>query len=444
MKLLYFDCPSGISGNMALGALMEILDGMGIDGEAYLKSEVEKLHVDGYLIEVEKRQSHDVTGTHVNVIVDGTDEYGHVHHIHEHEHEHTHTHEHEHSHEHTHEHDHEHSHSHTHVHRNYFDIKTLIDRSDITEGAKNLANRIFLAVAEAESKVHGKPLDEVHFHEVGAIDSIIDIVGTAILVDKISPDHIYASVVNEGTGFINCAHGKMAVPVPATSEIFKAKGVKFRQTDVPTELVTPTGAAIIGTLAEEYGGIPAITVTANGYGLGTKDIGYANAAKVYFGDADSDAGVDTASQITPDDIIVIETNIDDSTGEDLGYALEKLMAAGARDAFFTPIFMKKNRPAYMLSVICRESKREDLMEIIFHETTSIGARYYKVERTELDRDFVQVETKYGIITGKRVVTPKGCVYVYPEYEDMKKAAESSGAAVKEVRAEFNSNVNIEN
>lgn len=462
MKILYLDCPSGISGNMALGALMEVLNGLGVDAEAYLRSEIDKLHVGGYRLDIEKRASHEITGTHVNVVVDGKDEYGHVHHLHEEEHVHSHTHdghehthvhthdgehahthehshdghEHTHTHEHSHDGEHAHEHSHDHVHRNYYDIKALIDGSEISEGAKELANRIFLTVAEAESKVHGRSLEEVHFHEVGAIDSIIDIVGTAILVDKISPDRVFASVVNEGTGFINCAHGKMSVPVPATTEIFRTKQIKFRQTEVPTELVTPTGAAIVGTLAEEYGGIPEMTMVTDGYGLGTKDIGYANALKVYLGEAQDEEAV----QITPDDIIVIETNIDDSTGEDMGFALERLMEAGARDAFFTPIFMKKNRPAYMLSVICRESQMAELMEIIFRETTSIGARYYKVERTELKREFVEVETKYGTITGKKVMTPKGCVYVYPEYEDMKKAALDCGASLKDVRTDFHKSI----
>ena len=281
MKVLYFDCSSGICGNMTLGALTEI-----IGDEEYIVNEVKKLNVDGYKIEISKKDSHGVKGTYVNVIVDGKDEYGHVHHLHE-EHEHHHEHKHEHQHEHMHNHHgHEHEHEPHHEHRNLHDVYEIIDNSSLDEKTKNLAKEIFLKVAKAESKVHGKPLEEVHFHEVGAIDSIIDIVGTAILINKINPDIIYSSVVNEGYGFIECAHGKMSVPVPATSEIFASENVRFRQIDVDTELVTPTGAAIISTLAEDYRTIPEMRLEKVGFGAGFKDIGYSNLLKVYYGDTD--------------------------------------------------------------------------------------------------------------------------------------------------------------
>ena len=220
MKTLYFDCSSGISGNMTLGALLEI-----VGDERYLLEELKRLNVDGYKIEISKQVKNGITGTYVDVIL-------------EHE-------QHHHDHEHTHVHEHEHEHHHHHEHRNLYDVNNIIDNSSLDENTKALAKRIFLRVAKAESKVHNKPLDEVHFHEVGAIDSIVDIVGTAILINKINPDKVIASVVNDGYGFIECAHGTMAVPVPATSEIFAASNVKFRQIDIDTELVTPTGAAII-------------------------------------------------------------------------------------------------------------------------------------------------------------------------------------------------------
>lgn len=266
MKVLYFDCSSGICGNMTLGSLLEI-----VGDEDYFLSEIEKLHVDGYKIEISKKDSHGINGTYVNVIVDGKDEYGHVHHIHEDEHHHDH------------DHDHEHEHHHHHEHRNLNDVNEIIDKSSLDSKAKELAKEIFLKVAKAESKVHGKPIEEVHFHEVGAIDSIIDIVGTAILINKINPDLILSSIVNEGHGFIECAHGKMSVPVPATSEIFATENVKFKQIDVDTELVTPTGAAIISTLAKDYTLIPEMKLEKVGFGIGSKDIGYASALKVYMG-----------------------------------------------------------------------------------------------------------------------------------------------------------------
>ena len=246
MNTLYFDCSSGISGNMVLGALLEI-----IGDENYLLEELKKLNVNGYKIEISKKVKNGITGTYVDVVVDGKDEYGHVHHLEEHEHEHNH-------------HDHEHHH---HEHRNLKDVNEIIDNSSLKEDVKDLAKRIFLRVAKAESKVHNKSLEEVHFHEVGAIDSIVDIVGTAILINKINPDKIISSIVNDGYGFIECAHGTMSVPVPATTEIFAASNVKFRQIDVDTELVTPTGAAIISELAEEFTNLPAMETEKIGWEL---------------------------------------------------------------------------------------------------------------------------------------------------------------------------------
>ncbi|MBO6243262.1 MAG: nickel pincer cofactor biosynthesis protein LarC, partial [Clostridia bacterium] len=317
MKILYFDCSSGICGNMTLGALTEI-----IGDEKYLIEELKKLNVDGYKIEISKKDSYGIKGTYVNVIVDGKDEYGHIHHINE-----------------EHEHDNRHHH---HEHRNLDDVNKIIDNSTLEDKTKSLAKEIFLKVAQAESKIHGKSLDEVHFHEVGAIDSIIDIVGTAILLNKINPDKIISSTVNEGHGFINCAHGKMSVPVPATSEILAREKVRFKQIDVDTELVTPTGAAIISTLAQNYEVMPEMTLEKVGFGIGTKDIGYSNMLKVYYGETIQEKS----------DMYVIETNIDDSNGEILGYTMDRLFENNAMDVFYTPIFMKKNRPAYKLEVIC--------------------------------------------------------------------------------------------
>lgn len=239
MKALYFDCSSGISGNMTLGALTEI-----IGDENYLINELKKLNVDGYKIEISKKVKNGITGTYVDVILE-----------HEHHHDHEHTHD---------EHEHHHEHHH-HEHRNLDDVNKIIDESSLNNDVKDLAKRIFLRVAKAESKVHNKPLEEVHFHEVGAIDSIVDIVGTAILIKKINPNKIISSVVNDGYGFIECAHGTMSVPVPATSEIFTGANVKFRQIDIDTELVTPTGAAIIAELAEDFTTLPAMTIEKIGW-----------------------------------------------------------------------------------------------------------------------------------------------------------------------------------
>ncbi len=270
MKALYFDCSSGISGNMTLGALMEL-----IDDPNYLVNELKKLKVDGYHIHISKTKKNGITGTYVDVHLEHDD--------HDH-HEHTHDHDHEHHHEHVHAHEHDHEHHHHHEHRNLFDVNKIIDDSDIDPKAKDLAKRIFMRVAKAESKVHNETLENVHFHEVGAIDSIVDIIGTAILLCKINPDVIYSSVVNDGYGFIHCAHGMISVPVPATSEIFAASNVISRQIDVDTELVTPTGAAIIAEIASSYGMMPAMNVQKIGWGTGTKDLVIPNVLKVTLGE----------------------------------------------------------------------------------------------------------------------------------------------------------------
>lgn len=406
MKTLYFDCSSGISGNMVLGALTEI-----IGDEQYLIEELKKLNTDGYKIEISKKVKNGITGTYVDVIVDGKDEYGHEHHIHEHHHEH----------EHEHEDEHEHEHHHHHEHRNLNDINKIISESTLEEKTKELAKRIFTRVAKAESKVHDKPLEEVHFHEVGAIDSIVDIVGTAILINKINPDKIISSIVNDGYGFIECAHGKMSVPVPATSEIFANRGVKFRQIDIDTELVTPTGAAIIAELAEEFTTLPAMETKKIGWGAGYKDLDIPNILKVYYGEM----------QEKNENFVVMETNIDDCSGEVLGYTSEILFQNGALDVFFTPIFMKKNRPAYRLTVACKKEDMFRLQNIIFRETTTIGIRYRFEARTELGREIIEIDTKYGKLKAKKVIN-NGEEYIYPEYESMKKLAKESNIPIKEL------------
>ncbi len=389
-KIIYFDCAGGICGNMTLGALLEICG-----DEEYFLNELAKLGLDGYEIRIEKRESYGIRGTYVNVLIDGEDEYGHHHDI---------------------------GHDHHHAERNLNDILSLINNSDLRQSVKEISANIFMKLAKAEAKIHDKDIDKVHFHEVGARDSIIDIVGTAILIDRISPDLILSSTVNEGHGFIECAHGKMSVPVPATSQIFADSNIQVRQIDVNTELVTPTGAAIISTLASDFTLMPEMKIQKTAFGLGSKDIGYTNALKVYLGEGSENN----------DDIYVVETNIDDSTGEQMAYAMEQVLKAGARDAFYTPVIMKKGRPAYKLEIICTKDKLDDLLEIVFKETTTIGVRYHKVERTELKREMICVDTEYGKVQCKKVTSPKGQVYIYPEYEDIKKIAIEKNIPLKEL------------
>ena len=384
MKILYFDCSSGISGNMTLGALLEVLG-----DKDYLIGELKKLNIDEYDIEISKKIKCGIVGTYVDVKIKDHD-HGH--------------------------HDHEHHH-----HRNLDDVNKIIDNSNLSISVKDLAKRIFLKVAEAESIVHQKPLNEVHFHEVGAIDSIVDIVGTAILIDKIKPDVIYSSVVNDGHGFINCAHGLMSVPVPATTEIFRASKVKFRQIDIDTELVTPTGAAIIAEFASNYVTLPVMEITKVGYGAGSKDLAIPNLLKVYYGDLED----------LNEDFIVMETNIDDSTAEVLAYTSELLFKAGALDVFYTPIYMKKGRPGYRLSLMCNKCDMTKLQNIIFRETSTIGIRYRTEQRTKLIRENVVIKTKYGDVLAKKVIS-RNQVFIYPEYESLKQISTNNNIPLKEL------------
>ena len=394
MKVLYFDCSSGISGNMTLGALMEL-----VDDPDYLQKELKKVHVDGYHLHVSKTKKNGITGTYVDVHLEA-----------------------DHHHHHDHDHDHEHHHDHHHHdHRNLFDVNKIIDEADIDLKAKELAKKIFLKVALAESKVHNETLENVHFHEVGAIDSIVDIIGTAILITKIAPDKIMSSVVNDGHGFIQCAHGMISVPVPATSEIFAASDVMFRQIDIDTELVTPTGAAIIAQLAQSFGTMPAMKVNKIGWGCGTKDLKIPNVLKILCGTIEENQ----------DEILVIETNIDDCSGEILGFTMEQLFAQGALDVFFTPIFMKKNRPAYRLSIACHPQQLKAMQDVIFKHTTSIGLRYRREQRTILNRQNTAVMTPFGEVRGK-VIDFDGSRYVYPEYEDVKAIAQKQGLSIRDV------------
>ena len=303
MKTIYFDCSSGISGNMTLGALLEI-----VGDEKYFLDEINKLNIDGYKIEISKKVKNGITGTYVDVIL---------------EHQHN---------QHHHDEEHHHNNEHHHEHRNLNDVYSVIDNSSIDEKSKELAKKIFLRVAKAEAKVHNKSLEEVHFHEVGAIDSIIDIVGTAILINKINPDKIISSIVNDGYGFIECAHGTISVPVPATSEIFANSNVKFRQIDIDTELVTPTGAAIIAELAEEFCRLPAMTTEKIGWGAGSKDLKIPNVLKVYYGDM----------QEQNENFVVMETNVDDCSGEILGYTRGKIIPKWCiRCVLYTNIYEEK-------------------------------------------------------------------------------------------------------
>ena len=413
-KILYFDCSAGISGDMTLGALIDL----GADKKVFL-TELEKLHLEGYEIAFETTQRNAITATHVNVILTGQEQV----------HDHTHIHEHIHDHGHTHEHDHEHSHDHErgHFHRSFRDIRQMIQNSELSKEVKDLSLRIFTRVARAEAKVHHKDIEEVQFHEVGAVDSIVDIVGSAILITMLKPDRICASVVQDGHGFVHCQHGMLSVPVPAVCEIFAESDALIRQIDVDTELVTPTGAAIISELADSFGTMPVMTIDKMGWGAGTKILKIPNLLKVTLGYQETVSDNYTEQ----DEIMVLETNLDDCTGEMLGAAMEILMENGALDAFYTPIFMKKNRPAWCLTVLARPEDTEKMERLIFLHTTTIGIRRHLDQRRILKREKAVVPTAYGELQVKRVALEDG-YRDYPEYESAKKLAVETGKPLWEI------------
>ena len=350
---------------------------------------------------------------------------------HHHEHEAAHHHEHggpEHHHGHGEEHGHSHAmaehihgsgaehHHHPHVHRNYADICVIIDRLDSNDRVKELAKRMFRIVAEAESKAHGLPIDQVHFHEVGAIDSIVDIIGVAVCLDSLGIENVVVSPLAEGSGYVRCQHGVIPVPVPATANIAQAHGLTLRLTDNDGEMVTPTGAAIAAAV-KTMDRLPAsCRIVKTGMGAGKKDFKQANVLRAMILETEESAG---------DQMWVMESNIDDCTGEMLGFAMEMILAAGAADVWATPIFMKKNRPAYMLSVLCREDKLEELETLVLTQTTTIGVRRYPVSRTIMDRRNETVSTRFGDAQVK-VCGYKGKQYFYPEYESVKTICREHG------------------
>ena len=326
----------------------------------------------------------------------------------------------------SHEHD-PRDHNHHHEHRNFADILRIIERSKITPKAKELSQNIFRRIAVAEAKIHGGDIDGVNFHEVGAVDSIIDIVGAAILIDLLISQNkiekICCSVINDGYGFTHCQHGQIPVPVPAVVEIFANAGIKTRQTDIPKELVTPTGAAIIAEIASDFGFMPEMTAIKTGYGAGTRDLLIPNVLRIVLGEADTLRNGET--------ITIIETNIDDCSPEILAYTMEKLFAAGANDVFFTPVYMKKNRPAVKLTVLCKGEDTDKLAKIIFAETTTIGVRIREERRICLKRESKIVKTKYGDLKVKEIDFD-GEKKIIPEYEDAKKLAENYGVALHKI------------
>ena len=317
--------------------------------------------------------------------------------------------------------------------RHLSDIFNLIDASDLKLIVRDKSKRIFDRLADAEAKVHNTEKSRVHLHEVSGIDSIVDIVGAVIGLDELGIEQIYASPLTLGTGFVNCAHGRMPVPVPGTMELLQ--GVPVRQSDIPKELVTPTGAAIITTLADGFGAIPNMTVTKIGYGAGSRDLKkQPNLLRVCIGEK-------TSIPESNDGIEIIETNVDDLSPEISGYVMDKLFENGALDVSFIPLLMKKGRPAIQINVLCELSKREQLINVLLTETTTFGVRFYSADRIILKRDIVKIHTQWGPVRCKRGYLNGKSIKTVPEYEDCKHTAEKNGIPLQTVFQEALRNIN---
>lgn len=310
-----------------------------------------------------------------------------------------------------------------HAHRHWHHIEAIIDAGSLTSRQKDLAKRIFLRLGEAEARVHGVDLSKIHFHEVGAVDSIIDIVGSAVGLDLLGVERFEASPVPPGKGWINAEHGRMPLPAPATAEILK--GVPLAESFAEMELTTPTGAAILTTVVERFGALPPLVVDAIGMGAGTRDLpGQANVLRLFLGDLELPPASDR--------VWVLETNLDDLPGEVVGYTMIKLMEAGALDAFVTSIQMKKNRPGVMISVLCDDSRIPALEEILFRETATLGIRRYPVSRHKLKRQGTEVATRFGTVRGKLGWLENRPATFSPEYDDCARLASAHGVALREV------------
>ena len=380
MNLLYFDCFAGISGDMTLGALIDL----GVP-QKYLMQELSKLGVAGYSLHAGRVQRSGISARQVQVKIN----------------------------------------RHEHHHRTFKDIEKIISKSSLQAGIKERSIAVFGLIARAEGKVHNKKAEAVHFHEVGAIDSIVDIVGCMIGFDYLGIERFAASAVPTGGGFVQCQHGMLPVPAPAT--VLLLKGIPVYDNGIKAELVTPTGAAILAALCESFGMLPAMTIQKTGYGAGSREIaGAPNLLRLIVGEAREADRTGT--------VIVLEANIDDMNPELAGYAMERLFEAGALDVSLTPVYMKKNRPGMLVTVICTEARKAPLTAVFFQETTTAGVRSYSAERSVLKRREGLLDTKFGKLKVKLLEDAHGAMRPVPEYEECRRIAKAKKISLREVYA----------
>ncbi len=383
MKLCYLDCFSGISGDMLLGALVDA----GLSPAA-LESELRKLNLNDWSLATERVQRGELTATKLDFKI-----------------------------------------SETHHHRTWKKIRELIRASALATPVRQRAELIFDRLAEAEAGVHGVAKDEVHFHEVGAMDSILDIVGASVAMEKLGIEKIVVSPLNLGSGSVKTAHGTLPIPAPATAALLKNAPVY--STGVAAELVTPTGAAVVAALAAEYGPLPRMSVSAIGYGAGSRDLTeQANVLRVFLGEPLKESRA--ADEPT---VSIIEANLDDMSPQLGGYFMEQALAAGALDVFYTPVQMKKNRPGVLLTVICPSERVDALSELVFQQTTTIGLRIYEAQRRVLAREFVAVETPHGSVRMKVARLNGRVLNAAPEYDDCQRLAREKSVPLKQVLAD---------
>ena len=385
MRLLYFDCIAGISGDMALGALIDA----GADLEPIRKG-LEGLPVESFELDVEQVESGGIRATKVNVrtSTDG-------------------------------------------LIRTYASVRSLLDMAEMPLDAKAMAQRIFRRLAEAEAMVHRRDLDQVTFHEVGAVDSIVDIVGTSLALASLKVDRVFASAVPTGMGMVKTEHGLLPIPAPAVMELLRGAPIYSR--NVSVELVTPTGAAILAALVEGFGEIPLMRIEHVGYGAGSARLDFPNVVRVVVGEADPSANA--AAETVQGSELVLETNVDDLNPELYAYVLERLFAAGAQDAWLTPIVMKKGRPAVTISVLASPSREEAIRQVLFRETGTLGIRSSAVDKQVLEREWVEVATRNGLVRVKIGRLEGNTVTVAPEFEDCVKVAREAGVPAREVYEE---------
>lgn len=377
MKIAYADCFSGISGDMFLAALLDA--GLSLD---VLQEGIEKLHLPEK-VELRLSETHKgaLRATNLEVIV-----------------------------------------PHSHEHRHLSDILDILSASDLSEQIKQTAARIFTLLAEAEARVHGEPVEHVHFHEVGALDSIADVVGAVIGLEALGIERLYASALPYGTGTINSSHGLLPLPAPATLEVLRLAQAPITPLDTPKELVTPTGAAILAALATFER--PNMAISGVGIGAGKRDLPWPNIMRLIVGN--------TPSREKPPEMVQLETNIDDMNPQFYGYLMEKLFAAGARDVFLTPIQMKKNRPGTLLGVIAHQRDEAALAELILRETTTLGLRVQPIQRYEAKRAFRQIQTAYGSLTVKQKILDGKVIQSVPEYDECVRLAKENNISLAEI------------